>query len=63
MNIAELVKKSGLWNTIGNPKELEVFAALVRSEALEEAAGWVEKLGALNTATHQNIAAAIRGLK
>ena len=32
MNIVELVKKSGLWDTIGNPKELEVFAALVRAE-------------------------------
>ena len=36
MSIVELVKKSGLWDTIGNPKELEVFASLVRAEALAE---------------------------
>lgn len=36
MNIVELVKKSGLWDTIGNPKELEVFAKLVRAETLAE---------------------------
>jgi hypothetical protein len=69
MNIIELAKEAGLLADDGEvwlspyQEAMERFAALVRAEALEEAAGWVEKLGALNTATPQNIAAAIRGLK
>ena len=68
MNVIELAEKAGMLSIndrglYGDFVNLERFAALVRAEALEEAAGWVEKLGALNTATPQNIATAIRGLK
>ena len=45
MNIVELVKKSGLWDTIGNPKELKVFADLVRERCYANARAereWVD---------------------
>ena len=41
--------------------ELERFAALVAAHEREACAKLCEQLGALNTATPQNIAAAIRG--
>ena len=71
MNIIELAKEAG-FGYIGFPPEegewvckesgLERFAALVRAEALEEAAKWFEANGA-NMMTKPECAAAIRRLK
>ena len=44
MNIIELAKEAGVWDEIGYPKCIERFAALVRAEALEEAAKVCEEV-------------------
>ena len=57
--VIELAKRSGMQETFYIHEELEKFAALVRAEALEEAAKMLEA-GVLG---HGECAAAIRELK
>ena len=68
MNIIELAKEAGFsevedWNSyVCDQQRLERFAALVRAEALEEAAKWFEGGAEIESLDH-TIAAAIRRLK
>ena len=72
MNIIELAKEADIYvahlNKPMTDKEvrlafLERFAALVRSEALEEAAEWCDRLANNGSLDAEDCAAAIRGLK
>ena len=62
MSVIDLIREAGIMESqMWSIKSLERFSALVRAEALEEAAKWFEDEE--HSLQPKKVAAAIRGLK